>query len=159
MKNLQSLMFNNVAGRFVYGASLYPKKKESIIKPITIKTYKFAVFCDYRWCRSGIYLCCERATSGGCHGWFSYGAGQVFAHGVANYYEKTYRCSLDCVLEMVPEGTHIEFEVKMAKDDFENEVLKDCIFESFIDKLLEGREADFAWSEYQEWLENEYCYV
>ena len=160
MRNLQSLLFNNVAGRVVYGdVRLYPRKKESIIKPIIINTYKFAVYCNYNLFRNGLCLCCERESSLGTIDFFSYCSSREFASEIVNYYNNTYRCSLDYVLEMVPHGDCVEFEVRITKDDFENEVLKESIIEAFVDKLLEGREAEFARSEYQDWLENEYCYV
>lgn len=166
MKNLNSLLYDKIAGRAIYGGvSLYQKKKEPI-KPIWsrgLEKYTFTVnYVDYFW-GIGKRLELDYDVTNETF-WIgtltnNYCEPKEFEASIVDYFNKTCLCSLDYILDELSIGDSFEFVVEMSKDDFNNKILTESIVKSFVDKFLECNAADIAWHEYQEWLENEYRYV
>ena len=165
MKNLESLLFNKSLGKIIHDDLVkhpLPIVKKKVIQPIVYNNYVFSVRNGWFF-SDGLYLLCEGIQQDddflliASNGWYC-GAGQ-FAKKIADYYAKSFKCSLDYIMDDMLDGECIQFSVKMTRDDFNNRILSDSIIEAFIDAFIEKRHDKIVQEEQEELLENEYYYV
>ena len=165
MKNLESLLFNKALGKVIRDdltRPAIPRVKKKLIQPVIYNNYVFSVRNGWFF-SDGLYLLCEGIQQDNdflliaSNGWYC-GAVQ-FAKKIADYYTKSFKCSLDYIMDDMHDGECIQFSVKMTRDDFNNRVLSDSIIEAFIDAFIAKRSDQIIIEEHEDWLENEYYHV